>query len=443
MPPKDNHSVKSQIYKSIKNSFKSIPFNLLAKQSGFKQREPKKLTAQLLFITALCCFARGSSTFQSWAEEIGFQTGKRVSRQGIWKRVNSLFSAFVYNLLNEILSQQMRQTHLQTNKKTILKKYNRVLVQDSTTIHLPQWLNKCYPGNYSRGEIKALLRIQIIFDLVSNKVIYFGLTPYCKNDQSMSQLIVDIAHKDDFVIRDLGYFVLESISDMSNKGVTHITRLKPGVKLYHIKTGKEIDLVKELKAHGKIDCFVLVGTTARVRKRLVVTKLPDEIANERVRKAKKDRNKRLNHSKSYYFLLGYTIYITNQTQMSALHINQIYGLRWRIEIIFKTWKSQLRLQQLIPAHLSATKHKVEALIYIMMVYIIKFQLKLYNQTLQAIKDDKININISLTKLSQLITNRFTEIVQLTTKKIINIIILHCSYDSRKDRENYCQNYNLS
>jgi hypothetical protein len=341
MHQKDNYSVKSQIYKSIKNSFKGIRFNLLAKQSSFKQRKPKKLTPQLLFIAALCSFVRGSSTFQSWAEEIGFQTGKKVSRQGIWKRVNSMFSEFVYKVLNEILSEQMRQAHLQTNKKSILKKYKRVLVQDSTIIHLPQWLNKCYPGNYSRGEIKALLRIQIVFDLVSNKVIYFALTPYCKNDQSMSHVIVDIAHKGDFVIRDLGYFALESLEAISNKGVAHITRLKPGVKIYDIKTGKEIDLVKVLKVKRKIDCFVLVGKTAQVIKRLVVNKLPDNIANERVRKAKKDRNKRLNHSPSYYTLLAYNIYITNQTELTVSDINQIYGLRWRIEIIFKTWKSQL------------------------------------------------------------------------------------------------------
>jgi hypothetical protein len=438
MSPKNTHSVKSQIYKSLEITFQNIRFNLLAKQSGFEQRKPKKASAKLLFITALCSFARGSSTFQSWAEEIAFQTGKKVSKQGIWKRVNVMFSDFVYKILNEVLKEQMYQAHLQTTKKSMLKKYKRVLVQDSTIIHLPQWLNICYPGNYSRGEIKSLVRIQIIFDLVSNQVVYFALTPYCKNDQAMSKVIVDIIRPSDLVIRDLGYFVLDSLNAINSKGVAHITRLRPEVNVYDIKTGKEINLIKVLKARGRIDQFVLIGKTAQLKKRLIVTKLSDSVANERVRKARKDRNKRSNHSENYYKLLAYSLYITNETSLSAMEVGQVYKLRWRIENIFKTWKSQLRLQKLIPSHLSATRHKVETVIYMVMIYVIKFQLKLYNHTLKKIKEDKLNINISLVKLTQLISNRFTEIVQLETKKIIETIVLHCAYERRINKKNYHQ-----
>ena len=59
----------------------------------------------------------------------------------------------------------------------------------------------------------------------------------------------------------------------------------------------------------------------------------DEQANIRRHRAKTDRDKRLNHSKDYYELLGYSCYITSVDQeiFSAAEVQKVYGLRWRIE----------------------------------------------------------------------------------------------------------------
>ena len=79
------------------------------------------------------------------------------------------------------------------------------------------------------------------------------------------------------------------------------------------------------------------------------TTLNEEQANAKKHKAKFDRNKRVNHNKEYYELLGYSLYITNEliTNYSSKKVTQIYGLRWRIENIFKCWKSQFHLQKII------------------------------------------------------------------------------------------------
>jgi len=64
--------------------------------------------------------------------------------------------------------------------------------------------------------------------------------------------------------------------------------------------------------------------------RLVILPFSLAQANKRRRKAKLDRDKRLNHSKEYYELLGYSIFITNipQSMCSAKEIQELYGLRW-------------------------------------------------------------------------------------------------------------------
>jgi IS4 transposase len=76
-------------------------------------------------------------------------------------------------------------------------------------------------------------------------------------------------------------------------------------------------------------------------------------------------------------LLGWAIYITNvpATRLSAQAVAQVYGLRWRIEIIFKAWKSYFALTQ-VPA---GSKDPVEALIYAKLIFITLFQAPILSQ----------------------------------------------------------------
>jgi len=47
-------------------------------------------------------------------------------------------------------------------------------------------------------------------------------------------------------------------------------------------------------------------------------------------------------SKAVLELMGWTIFITNlREEVSFEVLLEIYGLRWRIEVIFKAWKSNM------------------------------------------------------------------------------------------------------
>ena len=123
MTPKKARSAKSQIYKTICNSFAGINFNFFAKTSGFKKRKQKKISAQVLLFTFLLMALNGSNSFRAWSEEVGIQTSKKVSAQAIWKRVNSFFVIFLRKVLNEIFLQHIKanQTNMIVSGK--LKKY--------------------------------------------------------------------------------------------------------------------------------------------------------------------------------------------------------------------------------------------------------------------------------------------------------------------------------
>jgi hypothetical protein len=75
--------------------------------------------------------------------------------------------------------------------------------------------------------------------------------------------------------------------------------------------------------------------------RLVAAPVNSATAEERRRKAKKETKGR-NPSKAVLELMDWTIFITNMgKETDFTQLLDIYGLRWRIEVIFKAWKSNL------------------------------------------------------------------------------------------------------
>ena len=123
---------------------------------------------------------------------------------------------------------------------------------------------------------------------------------------------------------------------MYSEPISFLSRLRYGVTIYSPETGKEIDILTHLKKRGKFDAWVLIGKEKKVLVRLVAQKLTQAQADSRVRKAKNHRDKRLNHSKDYYQLLQYNLFITTEEEktFSIDQIAQLYQLRWRIETIY-------------------------------------------------------------------------------------------------------------
>ena len=228
---------------------------------------------------------------------------------------------------------------------------------------------------------------------------------------------------------------------MNQKDIKYVSRLKNNVKIYDITTGKEINLIAVLRKEGEFDDWVILGSKDKVAVRLVVQKLSEEQANLRRFKAKKDRDKRLNHSKDYYELLCYSLYITtvDQKDMSATEVTKVYGLRWRIENIFKCWKSQFHIQKLIPKGCSLTKERVEAIIYMMLIFILLLQVTIYNYMIKQNKN-KDDCIISVAKLCNYIANNIDLFFENSLKKLFPNIQYYCSYDNRKDRLNYVQKF---
>lgn len=243
-----------------------------------------------------------------------------------------------------------------------------------------------------------------------------------------------IVRSGDLVIRDLGYFVLDVFKQLTNARVFYLSRLKHGVSLFSI-TGEALCLSKLLSGKHLLDIKVLCGSEERLQVRLVAIKLDEQQTAERIRKAKKDRDKRLNHSNDYYFLLGYVIFITNVDQdiWQTAQVAQAYRCRWNVEILFKSWKSGLKACRLIPLARTNTD-RVESYLYMMMLYLSWFHLMVFAPLRWAVFRDT-GKHLSIIKAALWAANNISWFFTGCNQTIEREIKHYCTYDKRKGRQN--------
>lgn len=422
--------------KNFDKFFDKSVINKIAKSSGFVQRKAKKIIPYYFVLGFIMSCCANQPTFSGWATQIGLLSGGTpVSKQGVFSRLNDKTVKFTKALLQKILLEQNGKNFV----SDLFIHFGKVLLQDSTTLRLPQILNKIFTGNHSRGEQKAVARIQTVIDIKRMKFIDFVLGSFTQNDQSASSSIVQWVRKRDIVIRDLGYFAIATFEKLIKAEVYFLSRLKYGVKITD-EQGKELALNKILRQGRMVDQWVFIGIEKKIKVRLVMLPLPKEQAAEKIRKAKQDRDKRLNHCKQYYQWLSYNIYITTVPEdiWTTEQVGKAYKVRWQIEMIFKSWKTGFHLQAMLHEG-CGNENRVRVSIYLMLLFMCLFIEKIYVKYKDYIQREW-DKQISLLKLSIFICNNIKDFFLLPDKQIKYAIAYHCCYEKRTSRTNMTDVY---
>ena len=394
----------------------------------------------------------GNNFYSKWAEYLGILIEDTVSKVSLWKRMNNEQVRCLQLILEETFKVKVSHQLLSSLKDNILfSPFGNVYIQDSTIVSLPDELCILYKGSVTKGKQKSSIRIQAIYDLFSGCFKEFSLNSFTQNDQSAANDIVSLLKPGDLVIRDLGYFVLKTFKNIVDAGAYFVSRFRYGVNIYDAKIGVQIQL-KEICKRDIVDMKVKIGGDTKLECRIVAIKLPDHVAAERRRKAINDRDKRKNHNKEYMDLLSWSIFITNidKEVWNADKIIKAYRLRWHIEIIFKGWKSHFNIVSLVPErpkinrsserYLSLYKNRIDSVIYMMLLFIIIFQINIYVLLLERIFQ-KYQKLISMIKLSSYIAKhreRFFECVEIS--EIEREIAYFAAYEKRHKRHNHLEMY---
>ena len=434
-----------------------IPLRKLSKESNFCKRKPKKIYPQNLIVGFFLMVSNsGTHSFQHWASKIGLLTGKTISKQALWKRMNQDMILFLQKVLSSSLANSMEKSTISRISKR-LKVFKNIFLEDSTHIQVDGRLAKFYPGNKYAGarggeSEKAIVKLHVIYNLTKTRFEQFMISNFRKSDCRSAEDILEIARAGDLILRDLGFCVLAVYKIFISRGIYFISRLKGGTNIYLTKEAENpINLAKMLRKRGQLDLTAFTWAEERVQVKIIALPVEESVASERRRKLKQDRNKRYRPNKEKLFILGWEIFITNveNDKLEARDIASIYFLRWRIEILFKCWKSHMKIDQ-VPH--SGNRQQLEAYIYCMLIYIVIIQVGLYHYHLSyeihILKHAEVS-DISIMKFTQLVFENGVELILSEFKRFVftpgafeKQILYHSRYEIRNDRKNFIQKSNF-
>ncbi len=102
-------------------------------------------------------------------------------------------------------------------KQSLFAGFGKAVLQDSTTIRLPDVLSSIFKGNTTNGQQKSQARIQTVINVKTMRFLHFALSGFAQNDQSASGQILDYVGRGHLTIRDLGYFAIETFDEVVQK----------------------------------------------------------------------------------------------------------------------------------------------------------------------------------------------------------------------------------
>lgn len=400
-------------------------------ESEFYHFTPKKIYAKNLLIGFWEMQRKGKNSLRNWAVECGILLNSKtsISKQAIDGRLNSNCLKMMELILSEALSMKYKFINNKLNSTELNDAkylFNRILLQDSTMQSLPSNLCEDFPASHTGGKKSAMLRLQATFDLTNMCWVAFFIGAFTDNDQSQSKAIAKVTEKKDLILRDLGYFTLESLELLMTEQYV-ITKWDNKSNLYYDcddkkLTGTKIDLLNLFKNEREIDILVEVGSKKRLKMRLVAKKLPKPQAKKRIEEAKNNRHSKSNHSKEYYKLLEWEIFLTNveKEKLTIEQIAKLYGLRWFIEILFKSWKSHCNFKKMLGTEkMNYTRMMIT--IHLLLIQFVYFMLDIYKYISLAVSKitDKL---ISILKFMDLLNDLFDYIIRIEKFEDLDILI---------------------
>jgi hypothetical protein len=291
--------------------------------------------------------------------------GIEIRKQSLQDRFSKEATLFMREMVEHALSKK-----LGLEKKNIECKFGRIVINDSTVFQLPAEYSEAYRGSGGGGS-NAAIKIQYCYDVLSQEMIDITEQDGTKSDHEYP--LQDLRAKD-LRMEDLGYFKIERLRTISKAGAYFLSRLKFGITLYILKNGeyKKLNLQKVITKmqEGEIKTlWVYIGNNELFGTKLTLEKVPKEVADEKRRKLKTDKqNKRKVVSKERLALCDVNAFVTNCTseELPDPLLRQCYSLRWQIEIIFKAWKTFFKIDKVAQMKL----HRFECFHYGCLMWII-------------------------------------------------------------------------
>lgn len=331
----------------IQEHFSKSKLDQLARDKGFVQRKSRLDASRFLDLLIFCDQGLDQLSLEDMANGFCEQHEITISKQAIQERFNNQAVDFMTSLLREVLSSHLDTAQIDKSKYT---RFNRVLIKDSTRYTLPESYSEVFKGHGGCGS-KAQISIQYEYDLLTNTTKKLELTEACRNDQFDSRETLESIQKGDLLLRDLGYVSQDYLKHVFGQQAYFLNRLNSRWNVYDLEN-KMIDFSKIVRKLNKnsIPFLEIEVKIASMPMRMVISKVSSQVYEQRIRKAERSAHGRHKVSKEFKMRAWLNIFITNvpKNWIDTHQVCKAYGLRWQVELIFKIWKSQAKIDKMKP-----------------------------------------------------------------------------------------------
>ena len=318
--------------------------NALAKETGFVKRKRNLSGADFVQGQVFGLLANPDHSMEELARLLG-RRDVQISASGLCQRFSREAVTLFQRLVEEAIALGIQAE--EAVPSDLLKRFEAVILEDSTTISLPDKLADLWPGCGGGGkQTKAGVKWHVRLDLVKGG-LQVALTPSRVADPS-SPLLAQSLGKNTLHVTDEAYCSLQRLSKQEGR---FLTRPSSRVQFLDPQTQEVLDLEKigPLVVGQALDREVLVGKDAKLPGRLLLVRVPDEVVEQRRERIRSEAKRRGHAQANAQSLLRaqWTLLITNASreQLTVAEVVVLQRARWQIERLFRLWKSDGHLDE--------------------------------------------------------------------------------------------------
>jgi len=373
----------NKVKQVLKSSLNTKHLNALALKEGFILRN-RKITGAKFVYSLIFLLSSGAINLRKIKESVFFNGN--ISREAINKKFNNKSVRFLKKISFDLIKKKVF-----FNKKSILI-FNDIKILDSSYFLLHNGLIKVFP--YIGGAQKSGAKMQLFYSYLKNGIFNIEFKKSRMNDQNYVKYIAKYLNKGELFLADKAYLVIGFLIRLNKKGVYFIggyNRQDLYIKNKNENgvTYKKVNIIDYLsvKTSDFREDFYMYNSKNKNNRWLAVSviffKLSEEKSNlnkMNARKSAKKHNKSKAPTAKTLALSEWRVYITNikENILSLKDIASIYRVRWQVELIFKNYKSIMKLEKY---NVKSNEHRVKTEFYAHMIIFIIFD-KLFT-TLQS------------------------------------------------------------
>jgi hypothetical protein len=319
----------------------------LGRSTGFVQRQLKLDGASFTQIVVFSYMNNPDATLDELTQTAA-SISVSISAPGLDQR----FTPQAAELLRQVLAAAL--TRLLKDQSPwdvpLLSQFGQVFAEDGTLITLPPELAELWNGtNSSTGAPRAALKLMLRLDLLSGLIETLTLHPGRVHDSRAAAPSSRLPAGSLF-LADLGFFRLTRLSEIAEQNAFFLTRFKLHTRVWDEQGRCWDDIVALLEAQHspQVDLPVWLGAKREVQGRLVAVQVSQEVADQRRRRLREQaRRDQRTVSAAQLAACAWSIYFTNvpAERLSVEAIMVVARVRWQIELVFKSWKSQGKIDE--------------------------------------------------------------------------------------------------